>query len=287
MPGSTNACVATSDGTNLFVRDWGGGQPIVFVASWSMPSDSWAYPMLALSERGFRCVAFDRRGHGRSDDPGGGYDFDTLADDIAAVMAAGDLRDVTMVGHSVGCAEIVHYLDRHGSDRVARIALVSPTTPALSASEHNPAGVEPEVFDQVRKLQFARDFPQWIEDNLRPFASADTSAAMLDWVRGMALGASLQAVVHLNRTLTAADLTGALGRIDVPTLVIHGDRDVSCPIELTGRRTAELVPDGHLAVYEGAPHGLFVSHHERLSADLAAFALGRPWRDVQNGESGK
>lgn len=281
------AHVRAADGTSLFVRDWGSGDPILFVASWSMPSDSWSYPMLALSERGFRCVAFDRRGHGRSDDPGGGYDLDTLADDIAAVIEAHRLQGVTLVGHSVGCAELVRYLDRHGSGRIARLALISPTTPSLSLSEHNPAGIDPTVFDAVRAGQFGRDFPQWIDENLQPFAGDTTSPDMLDWVRQMALRASLQAIVHLHRALTDADFTDALGRIDVPTLVIQGDKDVSCPIELTGRRTALLIPDARLVVYEGARHGLFVSHHERLSADLETFALSRPDAVDQNGESGK
>lgn len=263
--------IRTTDGVNLFYRDWGEGPPVVFVASWSMPSDSWSYAMLALSEQGLRCVAFDRRGHGRSSDPGLGYDFDTLADDIAAVLDALDLRGITLVGHSMAGAEIVRYLTRHGSSRIARIVLVSTTTPLLMRTADNPNGIDAAVFESMRADQLMRDFPKWIEDNLGPFGTPQTSPQMLEWVRSMALQASLQALVHLNRALTREDFRAELTGISVPALVIHGDQDVSCPIDLTGRATAELVPGAQLKVYEGAPHGLFVTHIDRLNADLLAF----------------
>jgi non-heme chloroperoxidase len=272
--------IRTADGVDLFHRDWGRDrgrdEPVVFVSSWSMPSDSWWYSMLPLSERGHRCVAYDRRGHGRSTDPGTGYDFDTLAGDLAAVLDALDLTGATLVGHSMACGEIVRYLTRHGSARVARIVLVSTTTPLLRKTEENSEGFDASVFEEVRNRQFMRDFPQWVEDNLRPFALPETPAPILDWIRGLALTASLQAVVELHRSLTAADFREELPRIDVPALLIHGDRDVSSPIGLTARRTAELLPGAGLKVYEGAPHGLFVTHAERLSADIAAFIGAAP-----------
>lgn len=263
--------VRTPDGVNLFYRDWGVGAPVVFVASWSMPSDSWFYPMLALSEQGLRCVAFDRRGHGRSSDPGRGYDFDTLADDIAAVLGTLDLRGVTLVGHSVAGAEIVRYLTRHGSERISRIALLSTTTPLLLKTADNPNGIDADVFEGMRRDQLMRDFPRWIEDNLQPFATPQTSPQMLEWVRSMALQASLQALVQMNRALTTEDFRAELAEIAVPTLVIHGDHDVSSPIDLTGRATAELILGAQLKIYEGAPHGLFVTHIDRLNGDLLAF----------------
>jgi len=268
---SRSSFIRTPDGVDLFYRDWGEGEPVVFVASWSMPSDSWCYPMLALAEQGLRCVAFDRRGHGRSSDPGRGYDFDTLARDIAAVLDALDLRRVMLVGHSVAGGEIVRYLTRHGSERVARIALVSTTTPLLLKTTDNSNGMDVELFESVRRDQLMRDFPKWIEDNLRPFSTPETSPQMLEWVRGMALQASLQALVHMNRALTTEDFRAELAEISVPTLVIHGDQDVSSPIGLTGCATAALVPGAQLRVYEGAPHGLFVTHVDRLNADLLAF----------------
>ncbi len=264
--------VRTADGVNLFYRDWGQGEPIVFVASWSLPSDSWNYQMLALSEQGFRCVAFDRRGHGRSSDPGRGYDFDTLANDLAAVLDVLDLRGVTLVGHSMGPGEIVRYLTRHGGDRVARIALLGATTPLLFRTADNPDGIDASYFEAFRRDELMRDFPKWIEDNFPPFVTPETSPQMRDWVGGMALRTSGKALLDTNRAVTTADFREELPKITVPTLVIHGDRDVTAPLDITGRRTADLVPDAKLQVYEGAPHGLFVTHIDRLNQDLLDFA---------------
>jgi len=266
--------VRTADGA-LFYRDWGEGEPVVFVASWSLPSDSWNYQMLALSEQGFRCVAFDRRGHGRSSDPGRGYDFDTLADDLAAVLDVLDLRGVTLVGHSMGPGEIVRYLTRHGGDRVARIALLGTVTPLLHRTADNPDGIDAAYFETFRRDELMRDFPKWIEDTLPPFVTPETTPQMRDWVRGMALQASGKALLDCNRAITTADFRDELAKITVPTLVIHGDQDVTCPIDPTARRTAELVPGAKLKVYEGAPHGLFVTHIDRLNQDLLDFARGQ------------
>jgi len=267
--------IRTADGVNLFYRDWGQGEPVVFVASWSLPSDQWNYQMLALSEAGLRCIAFDRRGHGRSSDPGRGYDFDTLADDLAAVLDVLDLRGLTLVGHSMATGEIIRYLTRHGSERVARIALLGTITPLLFGSTDNPDGIDASYFETFRREELMRDFPKWIEDNLPPFVTPKTTPQMRDWVRGMALQASGKALLDCNRAITTADFRDELPTITVPTLVIHGDQDVTCPINLTGRRTAELVPGAKLKVYEGAPHGIFVTHIDHLNADLMDFARGR------------
>jgi non-heme chloroperoxidase len=267
--------VRTADGVNLFYRDWGQGEPVVFVAGWSLPSDSWNYQMLAVSEQGLRCVAFDRRGHGRSSDPGRGYDFDTLADDLAAVLDVLDLRDVTLVGHSTASGEIVRYLTRHGSDRVARIALLGATTPLLHKTADNPDGIDASYFKAFRRDELMRDFPKWIEVNLPPFVTPETSPQMRDWVRDMVLRTSGKALLDTNRTVTTADFRDELPEITVPTLVIHGDRDVSAPLDITGRRTVEFVPGAKLRVYEGAPHGLFVTHIDRLNRDLLDFARGQ------------
>lgn len=270
-------CVATTpirtlDGVGLFHRDWGDGPPVVFVASWSLPSDSWAYQMLALSEAGCRCVAYDRRGHGRSDDPGRGFDFDTLADDLAAVLEALDLRGATLVGFSMGTAEIVRYLTRHGTGRVARIALIGTTTPMLARAADNPLGVDPAVFEAFRRESLMCDFPGWIDDNLVPFVTPDTPPGLRNWVRDMALRTSGKALLACNRTLTQADFRAELLALTMPALVIHGECDMTCPLDLTGRPTAALIPGARLTVYEGAPHGLFLTHRQRLNADLLAFA---------------
>ena len=265
--------IRTDDGVELFYRDWGNpeGEPVLFVAGWSLPSDMWQYQMLALSQRGLRCIAFDRRGHGRSDDPGRGYDFDTLASDIAAVIETLDLQGVTLVGHSMGCNEIVRYLSRHGSARVARIALLGSMTPMICRDDSNPQGIDPALLDAFRRQQLARDFPLWIDENLPPFVTPETSPGMCNWLRQMALTASLQGLVECNRSLAAADFRAELARIEVPVLLIAGDQDVSAPFELTAKPTQALLPHAHLKLYHGAPHGMFVTHMERVNADLLEF----------------
>jgi pimeloyl-ACP methyl ester carboxylesterase len=263
--------IERTDGTALFYRDWGTGKPIVFVAGAAVPSAMWAYQMVPLVQAGFRCVAFDRRGHGRSSDPGRGYDFDTLADDLAAVIETLDLREVTLVGHSMGCGEIIRYLTRHGSARVARVALIAPTTPFLLKTEDNPRGVDKAVFEALR-AGWLRDYPRWLEENARPFVVAETSDAIIRWCMDLMLETSLQAVVECNVAVTETDFRGELGRIDTPVLVVHGTVDASAPLELTGEPTAELIRECELKVYEGAPHGLFLTHIERLNGDLLRFA---------------
>ncbi|MGG5823214.1 alpha/beta fold hydrolase [Falsiroseomonas sp. HW251] len=263
--------IHTRDGVALFHRDWGSGPPVVFLAGWSMPSDSWSRPMLALADRGLRCIAYDRRAHGRSADSGRGYDFDTLADDLASVMDALDLRGATLVGHSMAFGEIIRYLTRHGMDRIARIALVAPTTPCLRRGADNPDGLDPAVFEAVRDA-LRNDLPAWVDANLPPFVMPDTSPGTRDWLRAMPLGASLQALVALNRAIEMADFRAEMRGLRLPALVIHGDSDASAPLPLCGAASAALIPGARLEVYDGAPHGLFVTHAGRLSADLLAFA---------------
>ena len=265
--------VVTRDGQHLFHRDWGSGRPIVFLAAWALPSAMWDYQMTALAEDGFRCVAYDRRGHGRSSQPGGGYDCDTLADDLAAVLDALDLRGVTLVGMSMAGGEITRYLTRHGQARVARVVYVSTAaTPYRTRTADNPDGVPGGMLDAFVRGQLLRDYPQWIEDNRPPFFLPETPRPIQEWVRGLMLGHSLQALAECTRTMVTTDFRGELPRIRVPALLVHGTRDASAPIDLTGRPTAALIPGSRLEVYEGAPHGLFVTHRDRLTADLAAFA---------------
>jgi pimeloyl-ACP methyl ester carboxylesterase len=263
--------LVTRDGVALFRRDWGSGPPVVFLASWSQPSDSWFQPMQAMAEGGFRCLAYDRRGHGRSADPGFGHDYDTLADDLAEMLAAHHLRDATLVTFSAGAGEAVRYLTRHGRARVARLAMIGPTTPLLERRADNPDGLDPEALAALRAA-IARDFPAWLAEAARPFGSPAASQAMLDWVCGLALQASLPALLAFHRTLSSTDFRDELRRLDLPVLVIQGERDETCPLDLTGRPTAALVPGARLLVYPGAPHGLPVSDPERLTADLLEFA---------------
>lgn len=265
--------VTTSDGTKLFVRDWGEGAPVLFLHSWALDSSMWRSQFAELGAAGLRCIAFDRRGHGRSSIPPSGYDMDTLADDVAAVVAAFGLRDITLVGHSMGGNEVVRYLGRHGTRRVRNVVLVAPTTPFLTRTADNPHGAPAEYLAGLR-AEWAADFPKWVEDNKRPFFTESTSLPTMDWLARIMAEADLPAILACNRAATGTDLRPDLARIDRPTLVIHGDRDASAPLDITGRPTAAGIRGATLKVYEGAPHGLFVTHARQLNADILA-SIGR------------
>lgn len=262
--------IETRDRTRLFYRNWGKGKPVVFISGWALNSDAWQYQMIHLAEQGLRCIAYDRRGHGRSSDPGQGYDYDTLADDLATLLNELDLREVTLVGHSMGGGEIVRYLSRHGAARIARAVLLAPVTPFLLKTADNPEGVDKRVFEQLRAA-WGKDFPKWLADNARPFFVPETSPELIQWGINLSLQCSLKAAVDCNRAATETDFRAELAKITMPTLIIHGTADKSAPLELTGRKTARLLPGSQLKVYEGAPHGLFITHLERVNRDLLAF----------------
>jgi len=265
--------VRTRDGQSLFYKDWGRGAPMVFLAAWALPSDMWDYQMVPLSEQGRRCVAFDRRGHGKSSHAGGGYDYDVLADDLAAVLDALDLREVTLVGMSMAAGEMVRYVTRHGTRRIARLAFVATAaTPFRTRTADNSGGIPAERFELFRRNVLQRDFPKWLEDNRQPFFVPETTPQMQEWIRTLMLGTSLKAVVECSRSMSSTDFRPELPKIAVPALVIHGDKDVSAPLDLTGRPTAQMIPGAQLKIYEGAPHGLFLTHMQRLTDDLIAFA---------------
>jgi non-heme chloroperoxidase len=265
--------IETRDSQQLFYKDWGAGAPVVFLGAWALPSDMWDYQMVPLSEQGLRCVAYDRRGHGRSSHAGTGYDFDTLADDLAAVLETLDLRQVTLVGMSMAGGEMVRYLTRHGPRRVARLVFVATAaTPFRLQTVDNPNGIPAERAEFFRRQLLLRDYPKWMEENRQAFFVPETSREMQEWVRAMMLRTSMKALVECNRSMTATDFRAELSRIAVPALLIHGDKDASAPLEVTGRPTANLIPHARLEVYEGAPHGLFLTHMERLTRDLHVFA---------------
>ncbi|MBU8540114.1 alpha/beta fold hydrolase [Falsiroseomonas tokyonensis] len=265
--------IRTRDGVALFHREIGRGAPVVFLASWSLPSDSWFQAMQAVAAAGLRAVAYDRRGHGRSEDPGRGWDYDTLANDLADVLAALDLREVTLVAMSGAAGEAVRFLTRHGRDRVARLALIGPTTPLLLQRPDNPEGIPAEALVALR-AELRRDFPDWLARNARAFGGPGPSQAMLDWIRGLARQASLPFLLGFHQSLAETDFRAELRALDLPVLVIQGDADATCPIELTGRPTAELVPGARLLLRPGAPHGLIVSDPDWLAAALVEFATG-------------
>jgi pimeloyl-ACP methyl ester carboxylesterase len=262
--------VTARDGTKLFVQDWGSGQPVLLLSAWTFDASSWGSQIAALNAKGFRCVAPDRRGHGRSEMPSTGYDLDTLTDDVAAVIEQRDLRDVTLVGFSMGTAEAVNYLRRYGSDRIARLVLVAPTTPFLVKTEDNPDAV-PRAMIEADTAAVARDFAKWIAANEAPFFTPDTPEITRTWIREMMLSVPLPVALACRKTIAFSDLRAAAARIDRPTLILHGDKDASAPLPLTGAKTAKLIKGSKLIVYEGAPHPLPLTHSERLMADMLAF----------------
>jgi non-heme chloroperoxidase len=265
--------VPAKDGTKLFVQDWGSGQPLLFLAAWTFNSGIWGSYIAALNAKGFRCIAPDRRGHGRSDMPATGYDIDTLADDVAAIIEQRDLRGVTLVTHSMGSIEAVNYLARHGSERIAKLVLLAPTTPFLVQTEDNPDGV-PQAAIEADNAAVAQDFAKWIDANEAPFFMPDTPEITRAWVREMMLGVPVPVAAACRKTISFADLRAAAAGIDLPTLIVQGDKDASSPLPLTGAKTAKLIKGSKLVVYEGAPHGLTLTHSERLVSDLLAFVAG-------------
>lgn len=262
--------VTAADGTRLFVRDWGSGKPVLFLAGWTLPSDFWGYQMAAVAEAGMRAVAYDRRGHGRSSDPGSNYDHDTLADDLARVVAALGLEDVTLVAHSMGGTEVARYFARHGGRGVAKVVLVGTITPFLMKAADNPHGIDPAMLAALR-APLASDFPGWIAANARPFFVPETSAAMIDWGKGLMLQTSLLAAMAMARANAETDFRADMRRIGVPTLLVHGDKDASAPLPLTAQASAALIPHARLEIFEGAPHGLPLTHVARLNKALLEF----------------
>ena len=267
--------IETRDGTRLHFRDWGTGRPIVFVAPWGLCSDWWDIPVINLCERGWRCVTFDRRGHARSDDSCHGYDFDTLADDIAAVMDALDLQNVVLVGHSLGGAEVARYLTRHRSRRVTHAVLIAPTTPFRMKTDDNPGGTPRETIEKNRE-SLKHDLPRLAAQGAPDFFGVprnSVSVETMDWWCRMFLDrCSIKVLSDLSKIMNETDFRTELRTIQTPTLILQGDIDKSAPLELTGRPTHELIAGSRLLVYEGAAHGLPYTHCERMLADIIAFA---------------
>lgn len=237
-----------------------------------MTSDLWASVMLKLCEAGLRAIAFDRRGHGRSSDPGT-VSYDLLADDLAAVMDALDLTSCTVVAHSGAGGEMVRCIARHGDARVARIVFVGATLPALTRTPSNLEGIDPALFEATAR-QIADDLPAWIDSNARPFVAPDTPERTIDWLAGMVMGCSRRILVDYYRAMAAADFRDELRRLTRPVTIIQGDRDVSAPEALCGRPLAALLPEAEFLLYEGVAHGPMVTHVERLATDIADRAMG-------------
>ena len=257
--------VTTRDGHELFVRDWGSGSPILFLAGWSMTSDLWGEVMVPLVDRGFRAVAYDRRGHGRSSD-GGVVDYDSLADELAEVVWARDLRGCTVVAHSGAVGEVIRHVTRHGSAPIARAVFVGAQGPCVLQRHDNQDGLSPEAFDMLM-ARLKGDYQAWLDENLEAFAP-QASRRTLDWVYLMVRGCSRQMGIDVQNVFAGADLRAEAATLDLPVTIIHGDRDASAPIDRSARRYAELIPGAKLIVYEGAAHGLMLTHAPRLVDDI-------------------
>ncbi|SDH57277.1 non-heme chloroperoxidase [Pseudomonas benzenivorans] len=271
--------ITTRDGVELYYKDWGSGQPIVFSHGWPLNADSWESQMLFLAANGYRVIAHDRRGHGRSSQPWDGNDMDHYADDLAELIEALDLKDAVLLGFSTGGGEVARYIGRHGTRRVAKAGLISAVPPLMLRTESNPDGVPLEVFDGLRAGSIANRSQLYQDIASGPFfgfnrPGAVVSQGLIDafWMQGMLAG-------HKNTydciaAFSATDFTADLNKFDVPTLVVHGDDDQIVPIGTAGQASARLVADARLLVYPGAPHGLTDTHKERLNADLLAFIQG-------------
>ena len=221
------------------------------------------------AERGFRCIGFDRRGHGRSDQPGDGYDFDTFADDTARLVNELDLSGLTMISHSMAAGEIIRYLTRQGSSRIARAIFLAPMTPMLLQTKSNPDGIPRANFEALW-AQWKSDYPKWVEDATAPFFVQETSRAMMRWM-GNVLQSPLPVNLACSRMMVEADFRDEMQKIALPTLIVHGDRDRSAPIEVTGIPSAELISGSRFLTYKGASHGLMYTHMDQLHADILQF----------------
>ena len=268
--------ITTKDGTQIYYKDWGTGQPVVFSHGWPLSSDSWEAQMLFLAASGYRCIAHDRRGHGRSSQPWNGNDMNTYADDLSQLIETLDLKNAVLVGFSAGGGEVARYIGRHGTKRVARAALIAAVPPLMLKTAANPGGLPLEKFDEIRKGSIADRSQLYLDIASGPFFGANRPGSKASqgmvasfWRQGMQAG-------HKNtfdciKAFSETDFTEDLKKFDVPTLIIHGDDDQIVPIGAAALNSAKLVRNATLKIYKGAPHGLADTHKDQLNADLLEF----------------
>jgi non-heme chloroperoxidase len=267
--------ITTKDGTQIYYKDWGKGTPITFSHGWPLSADAWDDQMLFLASHGFRCIAHDRRGHGRSGQSWEGNNLDTYADDLSELIEALDIKDIIMIGHSTGGGEVTRYIGRHGTRRVAKAVLVSAIPPLMLKTPANPGGLAIEVFDGIR-AGVAGDRSQYYRDLSLPFYGANRPGSKVSqgvkdsfWLWSMQAGE--KAAYDCVKAFSETDLTEDLKKIDVPTLVLHGDDDQIVPIADSALLSSKLIKNATLKIYPGAPHGLFATHKDQFNGDLLAF----------------
>jgi non-heme chloroperoxidase len=270
--------ITTKDGTSIFYKDWGKGQPIVFSHGWPLSADAWDEQLFFFAAHGFRTIAHDRRGHGRSSQPWNGNDMDTYADDLSALIEKLELSDAIVVGHSTGGGEVTRYLGRHGTRRVAKAAIVGAVPPLMLKTETNPGGLPMSAFDEIR-AGLDKDKSQFYKDLAFPFYGANrpdskVSAGLRDqfWLQSMQAG--YKASYDCVKQFSEVDFTEDLKKIDVPVLVLHGEDDQIVPIKAAAPLSSKLLKKSTLTIYPGAPHGLTATHRDRFNADLLAFIKG-------------
>jgi pimeloyl-ACP methyl ester carboxylesterase len=267
--------IDAADGTPLYTQDWGAGRPVILIHGWPLNADMWEYQASFLVEHGFRVIAYDRRGFGRSGKPWAGYDYDTLADDLKTIMETLDLRDAALVGFSMGGGEVARYVAKHGAARVSHAALIAAVTPFLLQTGDHPDGVPQSVFDDFI-AQLKADRPHFLTGFGKNFfgvglVTSPVSSEILQWANGLALQASPRATVQCVRAFSATDFRADMAAFTMKTLIVHGDGDGTVPIAVAGAEAARLVPHAKFLTYAGAPHALVVTEKDRFNADLLAF----------------
>jgi non-heme chloroperoxidase len=269
--------VVTADKTHLYVKDWGSGRPVILLSGWPLSSDSWDDQAMAIADAGFRAIAYDRRGFGRSSQPWSGYDYDTLADDLAAVIEQTDAKDATLVGFSMGGGEVARYMSRHNGKSVVQAALVSSVVPYMLKTRDNPFGTEQSVFEKMAKEitdDRARFFAGFFKDFFGvSLVKHPVSDELLRWAGNVSMQASLKATLACAKSFSSTDFRPDMSAFMVPTLIIHGTSDMTVPIDASGRAAAQGISQSNLIEYEGAPHGLFATEKQRLTTDLVNFLI--------------